>query len=83
MRILYFAWLRERTGKTSEELAPPPEVTTPRALMAWLRTQGPGYAAAFKDEKLIRCAIAQEFCPLDTPLNGADEIAFFPPVTGG
>ncbi len=83
MRILYFAWLRERTGKTSEELTLPAEITTPRALIAWLRAQGPGYEAAFKDEKLIRCAIAQEFCPLDAPLGDADEIAFFPPVTGG
>ncbi len=83
MRILYFAWLRERAGKTGEELALPAEVTTPRALIAYLRTRGPGYAAAFADENLIRCAIGQEFCPLDTALGNADEIAFFPPVTGG
>jgi sulfur-carrier protein len=83
MRIFYFAWLRERTGKSMEELDLPVGVTTPRALIAYLRTRGPGYESAFKDEKLIRCAIAQEFCPLDTPLDGAGEIAFFPPVTGG
>lgn len=83
MRILYFAWLRERTGKSEDNLAPPAEVTTARALVDWLRARGPGYEAAFADEKLIRCAIGQEFCPLDTPLGGAEEIAFFPPVTGG
>ncbi len=83
MRVLYFAWLRERTGKSGEELSPPSEVTTPRALIAWLRPQSPGYAAAFQDEKLIRCAIAQEFRPLDEPFGDAEEIAFFPPVTGG
>ncbi|MDE1882387.1 MAG: molybdopterin converting factor subunit 1 [Rhodospirillales bacterium] len=83
MRVLYFAWLRERIGKSSEELAPPPEVDTPRALIAWLRTQGPGYAAAFSDEKPVRCAIDQEFQPLDAPLGAPKEVGFFPPVTGG
>ncbi len=83
MNILYFAWLRERTGKTNEELELPAEVTTPRQLIAYLRARGPGYEAAFKDEKLIRCAIGQEFCSLDTPWGDADEIAFFPPFTGG
>ncbi|MBU6419289.1 MAG: molybdopterin converting factor subunit 1 [Proteobacteria bacterium] len=83
MRILYFAWLRERIGKSSEELDPPPGVDTPRALIAWLRTQGPGYANAFSDEKPVRCAIDQEFQPLDAPLGSPKEIGFFPPVTGG
>ena len=83
MRILYFAWLRQRIGKSSEELEPPPEVDTPRALIGWLRGLGPGYAAAFSDEKPVRCAIDQEFQPLDAPLGTPKEIGFFPPVTGG
>lgn len=83
MQILYFAWLRERIGKTGEELTPPATITTARALVGWLRGQGAGYAAAFADETLIRCAINQEFCPLDSSLEGVREIAFFPPVTGG
>jgi sulfur-carrier protein len=83
MRILYFAWLRERIGKSSEELELPPGVDTPRALIAWLRAQGPGYAIAFSDEKPVRCAIDQEFQPLDAPLGSPREIGFFPPVTGG
>ncbi len=83
MRVLYFAWLRERIGKSSEDLEPPGEVDTPRALINWLRTLGPGYAAAFSDEKPVRCAIDQEFQPLDAPLNRPKEIGFFPPVTGG
>ncbi|WP_366941367.1 MoaD/ThiS family protein [Acidocella sp.] len=80
---MYFAWLRERIGKSSEELTPPAEVDTPRALIGWLRTRGPGYEAAFSDERPVRCAVDQEFQPLDAPLGTPEEIGFFPPVTGG
>ncbi len=83
MRILYFAWLREKIGLGEEDSAPPPDVTTPRALIAWLRQRGAGYTAAFANEALIRCAVDQEFCALDAPFGAAAEIAFFPPVTGG
>jgi sulfur-carrier protein len=83
MRILYFAWLREKIGIGEEDFAPPDGAATPRALIAALRRRGPGYAAAFANEALIRCALDQEFCALDTPFGAAQEIAFFPPVTGG
>lgn len=83
MRILYFAWLRERLGKASEELVLPPEIKTPRAMITWLCTLGPRYQTAFADISLVRCAIDQEFCTFDAQLAGAAEIAFFPPVTGG
>lgn len=83
MRVLYFAWLRERLDKTSEELTLPEAVTTPRAMVNWLRTLAPAYEKAFADPSLIRCAIDQEFCSFDTKLGDAAEIAFFPPVTGG
>lgn len=83
MRVLYFAWLRERLGKASEELTLPPGIDTPGAMIAWLRGQTPAYAAAFADPSLIRCAINQEFCSFEASLHGATEIAFFPPVTGG
>jgi molybdopterin synthase sulfur carrier subunit len=83
MRILYFAWLREKIGRGEEDFAPPGDVTTPRALIACLRTRGPAYADAFANEDLIRCAVDQEFCGLDAALGTAREIGFFPPVTGG
>ncbi len=83
MRILYFAWLREKTGLGVEEFVVPDDVATPRQLMAALRRRGPGFAAAFADETLVRCALDQEFCALDALLGDAREIAFFPPVTGG
>jgi sulfur-carrier protein len=83
MQILYFAWLREKIGHGEEVFAPPASVTTPRQLIALLRQRGPGYDAAFANETLIRCAVDQDFCTLDTPFGAAAEIAFFPPVTGG
>ena len=83
MRILYFAWLREKIGQGEEVFAPPASVTTPRQLIGLLRQRGPGYEAAFANEALIRCAVDQEFCGLDTPFGMVAEIAFFPPVTGG
>lgn len=83
MRILYFAWLRERLGKSGEELTLPVEIETPRALVGWLCSLDPSYKKAFADISLIRCAIDQEFCTFDTKFAKASEIAFFPPVTGG
>jgi molybdopterin synthase sulfur carrier subunit len=83
MRILYFAWLREKIGRGEEVFAPPAAVTTPRQLIACLRTRGPAYVSAFAHEELIRCALDQEFCGLDEALGAAQEIGFFPPVTGG
>jgi molybdopterin synthase sulfur carrier subunit len=83
MRVLYFAWLREKTGTSAEEITLPAGITTAAQLIGWLAARGPGYAAAFANPAVLRCAIGQEFCPLDTPLAGAAEVAFFPPVTGG
>ncbi|GLR68718.1 molybdopterin synthase sulfur carrier subunit [Acidocella aquatica] len=83
MKLLYFAWLREKIGQAEENLTPPENAATVHDLIVWLRTRSPGHAAAFADTKLIRCAIDQEFVSLDAPLASAAELAFFPPVTGG
>jgi molybdopterin synthase sulfur carrier subunit len=83
MRVLYFAWLREQIGLAEEDIDLPAEVTSVAALIDWLRVRGPGYAAAFAEQKLVRCAVDQEFAAPDTAIAGAAEIAFFPPVTGG
>ena len=82
MQVLYFAWLRERVGAASEEIDPG-DATTARDLVDRLSASDPRYAAAFTDMTAIRVAIDQEMCPLDAPISGAREIAFFPPVTGG
>jgi len=83
IKILYFAWLRERTGTGEEDLVLPPDVGTVGELVALLRARGPGYDAAFAVPKLIRAAVNQDFAAPDTPVAAGDEVAFFPPVTGG
>ena len=83
MKILYFAWVRQRVGMAEETLAPPDDVTTVAGLIDWLRSRDESYANAFADLRVIRAAVNQQLVPLDTPLAGAREIAFFPPVTGG
>ena len=83
MRILYFAWVRERIGTGQEEVAPPASVTTVAALIAWLGRHSDGHAAAFADPSRLRAAIDGAFVPLDALLAGATELALFPPVTGG
>lgn len=83
MRVLYFAWLRERIGVGSEDIAPPESVATVADLVDWLKTREPRYAAAFGDMTAIRVAVDQEQADLDAPLAGAREVALFPPVTGG
>ena len=82
-RVLYFAWLRERTGHAEEEIVPPEGVGTVGDLIAWLRARDAGHAAAFANPLLVRAAVNQDFADPDTPVSPGDEIAFFPPVTGG
>jgi molybdopterin synthase sulfur carrier subunit len=83
IELLYFAWVRERIGCDSEQVAPPEGVTDVAGLIDWLAGRGGGYAEAFADRTKLRAAIDQHFVPLDAPLAGAREIAIFPPVTGG
>ena len=82
MRVLYFAWLRERVGAGSEEIDPG-EAETAAELILELRARDERYARAFEDVTAVRVAIDQEMAEIDTPIRGAREIAFFPPVTGG
>jgi sulfur-carrier protein len=83
MKLLYFAWLRQRTGKGEEDLSPPASVTTVAELVEWLKSQGPGYARAFSEMKSVRVAVNQDYVPFTHKINSGDEVAFFPPVTGG
>lgn len=83
MRILYFAWLRTKAGLGEEEVAPPAEIATVGALVEWLKGRNPGLAEAFADMRLIRVAVNQDYAGLDHAIAAGDEIAFFPPVTGG
>ena len=83
MKLVYFAWVRERVGKAEEELAPPPSVATVAELMTWLDGRGEEYAHAFENPKVIRAAIDKSHVRPDAAIAGAREIAFFPPMTGG
>ena len=83
MKILYFAWLRERVGHGEEDVRLPEGVANVAQLIEWLRSRGPGYVAAFEQGRLVRCAVNQEFATPDAAVTERDEVAFFPPVTGG
>jgi molybdopterin synthase sulfur carrier subunit len=83
LTVLYFAWLRERAGVAEETVTPPASVATVAGLIAWLRDRSPRHAAAFADARVIRCAVNQDFADPATDLHDGDEVAFFPPVTGG
>ena len=83
VQLMYFAWVRERIGKSSEAVELPPSVTTVADLIAWLSTRGPEYAHAFAQPALIRAALDKTHVKAAAPVSGAREIAFFPPVTGG
>lgn len=83
LEILYFAWIRERMGRPGESIALPPGVSTLGALAAHLQARDHNGARAFAEPTLVRAAVNQDFATPDTTIKDGDEIAFFPPVTGG
>jgi molybdopterin synthase sulfur carrier subunit len=83
VKIVYFAWVRERIGKAEEMLEPPAGVATVADLARWLAGRGEEYAHAFADPNVVRAAIDRSHVKADAPIAGAREIAFFPPMTGG
>ena len=83
MKLLYFAWVRQKVGTSEEVVTPPASVTTVSALVDFLRQRGPGYETAFANLKAVRVAVNQRHSGLDAAVGPDDEVAFFPPVTGG
>jgi sulfur-carrier protein len=83
MKLRYFAWVRERIGKTDEDIEVPAGITTVGDLMTWLAARGEEYANAFENPRVIRAAIDRSHVRPEAPIAGAREIAFFPPMTGG
>jgi molybdopterin synthase sulfur carrier subunit len=83
VKLLYFAWVRERIGKPQEEIELPPGIATVGDLMGWLAKRGDEYAHAFENPKVIRAAIDRTHVRPEAAIAGAREIAFFPPMTGG
>jgi sulfur-carrier protein len=83
IKLIYFAWVRERVGKPEETVEVPAGITTVSALIDWLKTRGEEYEYAFENAPLIRTAIDKVHTKHDSPIGNAREIAFFPPMTGG
>lgn len=83
MKILYFAWLRTKIGVAEEEVTPPKAIATVAELVDWLKARGPGHAEALADLSVVRIAVNQEFAGPNDPVGPGDEVALFPPMTGG
>ena len=83
MQLLYFGWVRQKIGVPTETIQPPAEVTDVSGLIEWLSSRSDDYAAALKDRDVLRVAVNQELCDFDTPVGDSDEVALFPPMTGG
>lgn len=83
IRILYFARLRELLGLSSEQVTLPEEVRTAGALLVWLRQRGGNWAEQLAEGRAFRIAVNQDMADVNTALNRDDEVAIFPPVTGG
>ncbi len=83
MKLMYFAWLRQELGVSEETVTPPDTVTTVENLLEWLAVRNPDFEALVKKRPIIRVAVNQEYADLDHAVTAADEVALFPPVTGG
>jgi molybdopterin synthase sulfur carrier subunit len=83
VKVLFFAGLREQLGSPGEDLELPPEVSTVAGLRAHLRARGGPYEKAFTEKALVRIAVNQDMVQPAARIQAGDEVAFFPPVTGG
>lgn len=83
LKLLYFAWVRERIGLDEEEIERPTSGTTVAQVIDQLAETSAGHEQAFADRTRLRAALDQNFVQLDAPVGEARELAIFPPVTGG
>lgn len=83
MKILYFAWLRERLNRGEEEVSPPAEVQTISELIGWLRARDEAADLAMQKPEIIKAAIDAKIVPHTAAIAGAKVVALFPPMTGG
>lgn len=83
MKVLYFAWLRERLNRSEDEVSPPTDIKDVAGLIDWMVAHDDAVALAFEKRELIKVALDSEIVDHDTPLGNAETIAFFPPMTGG
>mgnify|MGYP001043690095 FL=1 len=83
MKLIYFAWVRERIGAAEETVELPASVETVADLLRWLRGRGESYDHALAEPDAIRVALDQDHAEHDASLAGVREVALFPPMTGG
>lgn len=83
MKILYFAWLREKVGTAEETVELPPQINTADTLLAWLGDRHDGLRDVLASGKVVRIAVNHEYAADNDPVTDTDEVALFPPVTGG
>jgi molybdopterin synthase sulfur carrier subunit len=83
LSVRYFAWMREHTGTAMETVALPDNVACVGDLVPHLTAMSEGHALALKNMRAVRVAVNRNYGDLDTPVTAGDEVAFFPPVTGG
>lgn len=83
MKLLYFAWVRQKLGRSEEDLPLPQNVSTVAQLAMWLAARDDRYAAVFAEPQRLRAAVNQEHANWNASVRDGDEVAFFPPVTGG
>ena len=83
MKVLYFAWLRERLNRASDEITPPSEIVTLNDLVTWLRARDEALDLAMDNPAIFKLSINARIVPGNTPIAGAREIAILPPMTGG
>jgi len=83
MKLLYFAWIRVKMGVSGEYIDPPKNIKDIEGLINWIKQRNPVSNEVFSDISNIRFAVNQEYVDIDHPVQAGDEIAFFPPVTGG
>lgn len=83
IEVLYFARLREVFGREREQVELPGNVQDVGGLTAWLRSRGETWERELAPGRPVRIAVNQDMAAADTPVGDGDEVAFFPPVTGG
>ena len=84
MKVLYFAWIRERIGVGQENIDLPDNINNLEQFLSWMKTRGENYEYALESPDVLRIALDQNHCnDLTTPINNNSEIALFPPMTGG
>ena len=83
IRLVYLARLRDALGTSTESVDLPRDVATVRGLLAWLSQRGGAWTHELAPGRAVRIAVNHDIAQNDTPIRAGDEVALFPPVTGG